>query len=38
MPISLQDFDYDSVDWSNRWDVQSMDDEDRWFQDDDEDE
>lgn len=34
----LKDFDYDSVDWSNRWDVQSMDDEDRWFQDDDEDE
>jgi len=33
-----QNFDYDPIDWSDKWDVQSRDDEDRWFQEDDDDE
>ncbi|KAG8819407.1 hypothetical protein FRC17_010461, partial [Serendipita sp. 399] len=27
----LEDFDYDAVDWDDRWDLQSRDDEERWF-------
>lgn len=37
IPTFRQDFEYDPIDWSDRWDVQSRDDEDRWFQEDDED-
>ncbi|CAG7848558.1 SubName: Full=Uncharacterized protein {ECO:0000313/EMBL:CCA66532.1} [Serendipita indica DSM 11827] len=33
----LENFDYDAVDWDSRWDKQSRDDEERWFDEDDED-
>ncbi|CAG8703628.1 14124_t:CDS:2 [Acaulospora colombiana] len=31
----LEHFDYDSVDWDDKWDVQSREDEERWFDEDD---
>jgi hypothetical protein len=34
----MQDFDYGRIDWDDRWDIQSRDEEDRWFQEDDDDE
>ncbi|PVF99974.1 hypothetical protein CPB86DRAFT_668482, partial [Serendipita vermifera] len=30
----LDDFDYDSVDWDDKWDIQSREDEERWFDED----